>query len=284
MSIEPLTPIEIELALSYIRKQVDFPIQVALVLDSGLDNFAKLVEKPTFIKYTDIPRFTHSTVKGHEDQFVFGFINDVSVAIMQGRLHYYEGLHPSRLVIGMRIFDSLNIRNVILTNVAGGINTRFKPGDLMIIQDHINMLGTNPLIGPHHDAYGERFVDVSRVYSVDLQSFAEAIAKKNSFDIQKGIYAAVLGPSYETAAEVRMLRTIGADAVGMSTVPEAIVAAQNKQRVLGVSLITNMGAGIQAGIQKKEINHSEVIEIAGKAYPTFETLLLGVLKAIDEEN
>ena len=276
---EGLTPDDLQKALQFIQTRVDFPVQVGMVLGSGLGKLADKVSNPVIIPYSDIPGFPVSTVSGHKGRFVFGSLNNGTVAVMQGRFHLYEGVHPSKAVIGIRLFAALGIRNLVLTNAAGGLNNSFTPGDLMLLDDHLNLLGANPLTGPHFDDWGARFVDCSEVYSKVLAGYGLKTAKENNFKLHQGVYAALPGPSYETPAEVRMLRTLGADAAGMSTVPEAIVARQSDIRTMGISLITNMGAGIV----DEEVNHEDVMNVAEGSYPQFEKLVEGVLAQIDAE-
>jgi purine-nucleoside phosphorylase len=269
---------EIEAAAAFLRSKVNFPIQVAVVLGSGLSAFADRLEKSVVVPYVSIPHFPQTTIVGHIGRFVAGFIEDASVLCMQGRVHYYEGYSMQQVALGVRLMASLGVRTLILTNAAGAVNTNYKPGDFMLIRDHINLMGTNPLIGPHEPQWGERFVDQSDSYTAELRQIAREVAQQLQLPLHEGVYAALSGPAYETPAEIRMLRTLGADACGMSTVPEAIVARQAGMRILGISLITNMGAGIAA-----PVHHSEVVEIAAERRRAFEDLLRGIIKRINEE-
>lgn len=270
---------EMAQAVSYVGSKIDFPIQVGLVLGSGLGGFASLIEKSISLDYKNIPNFPVSNVQGHDGQFIAGFYKGVAVAVMKGRVHYYEGHGLSRVVMGVRLFSQLGIGKLILTNAAGSVNVDYNPGDFMIIEDHINLLGANPLRGPNDDAQGPRFVDLSQVYCPVMRKYAEGSAKSIIGDYRKGVYAAMSGPSYETPAEIKMLRTLGADAVGMSTVPEAIVARHSGMQVLGISLITNYGAGVQ----DSSLDHSEVIQIGKQRAVPFQNWLGEILKEIDKE-
>lgn len=270
---------KLEAAAAYLRSQVNFPIQVAIVLGSGLSAFAERLEKSVAVPYSSVPHFPQSTVPGHAGRFVAGFVQDTSVLCMQGRVHFYEGYSMQQVALGIRLMANLGVRTLILTNAAGAVNTAYKPGDFMLIIDHLNLMGTNPLIGEHYPEWGERFVDQSDSYTPALRALAQQEAERLGFTLHPGVYAGLTGPAYETPAEIRMLRTLGADACGMSTVPEAIVARQCAMRILGISLITNMGAGIAA-----PLHHSEVVEIAEKRKKDFENLLTAIIKRIDEES
>lgn len=247
-------------------------------MGSGLSSLAESAQKSVAVPYAEVPNFPQSTVAGHAGQFVGGFIEDASVIMMQGRVHFYEGYTMPQVALGIRIMASLGVRTLILTNAAGAVNTAFQPGDIMIIQDHINLMGVNPLVGKHHADWGERFVDQTSTYTPELMVRARAVAKAQNLTLREGVYAGLTGPTYETPAEVRMLRTLGADACGMSTVPEAIVARQSCMRVLGLSLITNMGAGLAA-----PLSHSEVVEIGAHRKDDFQRLICGIIKTINEE-
>ena len=275
-----LTRQELDTAMQFVRSKIDFPVQAGLVLGSGLGNFAESISDPFIIPFEQIPFFPKSTVPGHSGKFYAGFIQNTSVLAMQGRVHYYEGHHISKVGMGIRIMSELGIRQVILTNAAGSVNTEYKPGDYMIIADHLNLLGTHPLIGPNDESFGPRFVDQSHVYSQRLIGYARECAQSVSIqNLREGVYAAMSGPTYETPAEIRMLRTLGADAVGMSTVPEAIVARHCDMQVLGISLITNFGAGIST----HDLHHSEVMDTANLKNSEFKQWLTSILSKIDEE-
>lgn len=273
-----ISPTEIEAAANFLRGKINFPLQAAIVLGSGLSAMADAAEKPVIVPYATIPHFPQSTVEGHSGKFVAGFIEDTSVLMMQGRVHFYEGYAMQQVAMGIRLMAALGVRTLILTNAAGAVNSNYSPGDFMLIQDHINLMGANPLIGKHYPEWGERFVDQSDTYSADLLSRARGVAKAMNLNIREGVYAGLTGPTYETPAEIRMLRTLGADACGMSTVPEAIVARQCGMRVLGLSVITNMGAGLA-----QPLHHSEVVEIAEQKKGQFKNLLFGVIRTINEE-
>ncbi|HMY11806.1 MAG TPA: purine-nucleoside phosphorylase [Turneriella sp.] len=269
---------EIEAAAAFLRTKVNFPIQVAVVLGSGLSAFAERLEKAVAVPYGTVPNFPQSTVPGHSGRFVAGFLEDTSVLCMQGRVHFYEGYSMQQVSLGVRLMASLGVRTLILTNAAGAVNTAYKPGDFMLLSDHLNFMGTNPLIGTHDAQWGERFVDQSKSYTPELRKVAREVGQQLQVPLHEGVYAGLTGPAYETPAEIRMLRTLGADACGMSTVPEAIVARQAGMRILGISLITNMGAGIAA-----PLHHSEVVEVAEQRKKDFENLLKGIIKRINEE-
>lgn len=273
-----ISPQEIEGAANFLRGKVNFPLQVGVILGSGLSALGEKAEKSIAIPYGTIPHFPQSTVEGHSGRFIAGFIEDTSVIMMQGRVHHYEGYSMSQVSMGVRLMAALGVRTIIITNAAGAVNTAFSPGDFMLIQDHINLMFNNPLIGRHYPEWGERFVDQTDSYSPVLMSRARGVAKALNINLREGVYAALTGPTYETPAEIRMLRTLGADACGMSTVPEVIVARQSGMRILGVSIITNMGAGIAS-----PLHHSEVVEIAEKRKFDFQNLIIGIIKTINEE-
>lgn len=275
----PLTQQELEEASSFLQKKIDFPLQVGIVLGSGLGSFVSELQKVTSLPYTEIPHFPKSSVPGHSGVFHFGFLDGISLAIMQGRIHYYEGHHPSRVVFGIRLMGQLGVRNLILTNAAGAINENFKPGDFMLILDHINLTGNNPLIGQNFTTAGDIFVDMSKAYDPLFANYARKAAEKLNIPLHSGIYCGLSGPSYETPAEIRMLKILGADAVGMSTVYETIVARQMQMRVLGLSLISNMAAGIL----KENLAHQEVLDIAKVRQNDFAKLLKEVIYEIDKE-
>jgi purine-nucleoside phosphorylase len=244
-------------------------IKIAIVLGSGLGAFGDKVENAVKINYAEIPHFARSTVEGHAGRLILGEIAGVTAAVQQGRFHYYEGYSLSEVTFPMRVFGLLGIKNVILTNAAGSLNSDFKPGSLMLIKDHINLMGANPLIGQNDVRFGVRFPDMTDVYSRSLQEIAQWEAKQINLNLRRGVYCALSGPCYETPAEIRMLREIGADAVGMSTVPEAIVARHQGTKVLAISCISNMAAGIG----EEKINHEEVIETGAQVAAAFQELL-----------
>lgn len=253
--------------------------KIALVLGSGLGAFADDLTDATRIPYEKIPGFPRSTAIGHAGRLVVGKASGIAVAAMQGRVHFYEGYSAKEVVFPMRVFGRLGIRAAILTNAAGGINREFKQGALVILRDHLNLQGTNPLIGPNDERFGPRFPDMTQAYWKPYQEIALAEAKRLGLEVHQGVYAALSGPSYETPAEIRYLRTIGADLVGMSTVPEVIVASHMGIRVLGISCVTNMAAGIL----DQPIDHKEVIETGERVKGQFVALLRAVIPRIAAE-
>ncbi|MDK2822581.1 MAG: purine-nucleoside phosphorylase [Clostridia bacterium] len=269
-----------KVTLEYIQKQIKIKPKIGLILGSGLGVLAEEITDPLFLPYKDIPNFPESTVEGHAGQLVIGKLADVPVLTMQGRFHYYEGYNLQKITFPIRVMQGLGIKFLIVTNAAGGINLSFSEGTIMLINDHINLMGTNPLIGKNLAEFGPRFPDMTEAYSSKLISLAKNVAKKLNIEIREGIYAAVTGPSYETPAEIKYLRTIGADAVGMSTVPEVIVANHGSMSVLGISCITNMAAGVTG----KKLTHDEVMETAEKVRENLRSLLLGIIKEIGVGN
>ncbi len=245
----------------------------ALTLGSGLGGFADHVADPTVIPYRDIPGFPVSTVPGHEGKMIFGTVEGRRIMIMSGRFHYYEGLSPLEVAFPVRVMKRIGIPVLILTNAAGGVDTALSPGDMMLICDHINLSGMNPLIGPNDEKDGPRFPDLSHLYDPRLLSLAEETALKLGFPLRRGVYCMMSGPSYETPAEIRMVRMLGAGAVGMSTVPEAITAGHAGIRVLALSCITNMAAGIL----DKPITHREVLEAGRAGEKRFTALVRGII-------
>ncbi len=265
-----------EKTVEYIKGIIkDFKPEIGIILGSGLGELAGEY-CDIKIPYRDIPNFPVSTVKGHDGNLVFAEINGKKVVMMQGRFHFYEGHSMETVTYPIKVMKKLGIKNAIITNAAGGINPFFKPSSLMIIRDHINLMGTNPLIGKNDDSLGERFPDMSEVYSKDLRKIAYTCAEKLTMPVERGVYMAVTGPSYETPAEVNMMRLMGADAVGMSTVPEAIVANWMGLKVLGISCICNSAAGIGT----VGLSHKEVLEAAEKAKVDFKRLVLEIVKSI----
>jgi purine-nucleoside phosphorylase len=263
-------------ASEYIKSKINEIPDIAIILGSGLGSLAEDVENKIVIKYSDIPHFPVSTVQGHAGQFVYGELEGKKVILMQGRFHYYEGYDMQTVVLPIRVLKILGIDKLIVTNAAGGVNTSFKAGDLMIIKDHINFSGVNPLIGKNIDEFGPRFLDMSQAYSKELIRVAEEVAHENSIDVVSGVYIMLSGPTYETPGEVRMLRTLGADATGMSTVPEVIVANHSCIKVLGISCITNMACGIL----DQPLSHEEVMETSERVKDQFKTLIRGVIKRV----
>jgi len=265
-------------SLDYINSKtapLGFKPSIGIILGSGLGEIANEI-KGIEISYSEIPGFKSSGVHGHAGKLVIGELGSKIVVAMQGRLHYYEGNTIQEVVYPVKVMKLLGIEKLIVTNAAGGVNTNYTPGDLMIIGDHLNLLGNNPLIGKNNDELGPRFLDMSYAYDKSFIDLAEKIAKELNIKIQKGVYAALTGPTYETPSEVRMLRTLGADAVGMSTVPEVIVANHMGVKVLGISCITNMAAGIL----DQPLNHEEVIETANIVKKDFKSLVKALIEKI----
>lgn len=260
---------KLQAASEKIQKLVPSTPKVGIVLGSGLGSFVERIENPVIIPYEEIPYFHKTTVEGHSGRLIMGKIQGVDVALLQGRLHAYEGLPMEDVVFPTRLLATLGIETLILTNAAGGINPNYKPGDLVIIKDHINLQGRNPLVGPNIAELGPRFPDMTYAYAPKIQEGLEAAGKELGINLQRGVYAAVLGPTYETPAEVRMLGILGADMVGMSTAPECIAANHLGLKVAGVSCITNMAAGMTS----EKLNHSDVKEEALKVMKNFSDLL-----------
>jgi purine-nucleoside phosphorylase len=258
-----------EHAAGIIRARVDAQPRIALVLGSGLGDFGNEFEDAVAIPYQDIPGFPNSTVAGHAGRLVIGKVENVPVLAMQGRVHFYEGYSLEEVTFPIRTFKLLGINKLVLTNAAGGVDVQLSQGALMLISDHLNLMGVNPLRGPNDERFGPRFPDMSEVYARELQHKAIEEAQAMGIELRRGIYAGLAGPSFETPAEIRMLRGLGADAVGMSTVPEAIVARQMGIEVLGISCITNMAAGLG----NEPINHEEVLETGKQVRETFTALL-----------
>jgi purine-nucleoside phosphorylase len=248
-----------EVSARYIREHATRKIDVAVVLGSGLGAFAEVLSDRTVVPYEDIPDFARSTVEGHSGRLVIGSLpeTDINVGVMQGRFHYYEGYSLDEVTLPIRAFHALGVERLILTNAAGGVNDAFTEGSLMLITDHINLMMISPLRGQHDDRLGNRFPDMTEVYSRSFQEIARSSAARIGLPLNEGIYLALQGPNYETPAEIRMMRILGADAVGMSTVPEAIVARQMGMKTIGISVITNAAAGITNG----PIEHAEVMKI-----------------------
>jgi purine-nucleoside phosphorylase len=267
---------EVQRAADGIRSRSNRFPTTAVVLGSGLGAFASSLEGATSIPYGDIPNWPTSSVVGHEGRLVIGEAATHPIAVLSGRAHFYEGHDLRTVTFATRVLGALGVKTLILTNAAGGINSAFTPGDLMVIDDHINLLGSSPLTGPNDDRFGVRFPDLTNVYSPRLRRLADETAAGQGVTLRHGVYAACHGPSYETPAEVRYLRIIGADAVGMSTVPEAIVARHMGVDVLGISCITNFAAGVLP----QPLDHAEVLETATRVRSTFIALLKGVIAGI----
>jgi purine-nucleoside phosphorylase len=259
--------------IEYIRSRTNTTPRVAVVLGSGLGAFADELTGSTEISYSDIPQWPASTAIGHAGKLVLGKLDGLDVAVMAGRSHLYEGYTPSQVTLGVRVLHGLGVRTIVFTNAAGGINLSYSQGALVLISDHINLQASNPLIGPNDDALGPRFPDMSDAYSPECRSIAHEVGKKLGIALAEGVYAAVTGPSYETPAEIRFMRIIGADLVGMSTVPEVIVANHLGMRVLAISCVTNMAAGILP----QKINHEEVLETGRRVRDTLVRFLKALL-------
>jgi purine-nucleoside phosphorylase len=267
---------QVEEAAGAIRRLCGPPPETAIVLGSGLGDFTDTLHDAIETPYEKLPHWPVASVVGHTGRLVVGTLGDRRVAALGGRAHFYEGHDLATVVFATRVMGRLGVKQIVLTNAAGGINTSFAQGALMVIEDHINLLGTNPLVGPNDERFGTRFPDMSEVYSKRLRGVADAAARARGVDVAHGVYAAVHGPSYETPAEVRYLRTIGADAVGMSTVPEAIAARHMGLEVLGISCITNMAAGVLP----QPLVHDEVIEAARRVRGSFIALLEGIIERL----
>ena len=266
----------VEEAAECVRARIGEAPDTAIVLGSGLGDFADSLGAPTSIAYDAIPHWPASKVIGHAGKLVAGTSRGRRILVLAGRVHFYEGHDLETVTFATRVLWKLGIKVLVLTNAAGGINTRFAEGALMVIDDHINFMGRNPLIGPNDDRFGFRFPDMTEVYSKRLRGLADASAAAIGLPVEHGVYVAVLGPSYETPAEIRAFRTWGADAVGMSTAPEAIVARQMRMEVLGVSCITNMAAGVLP----QPLHHDEVMETAARVKGQFIALLEGVVERL----
>lgn len=267
---------KIKESTEFIENQIKDKPYVGLILGSGLGGLADKIENPIKIKYSDIPNFPISTVEGHAGQLVVGKLGDQNVIAMQGRFHFYEGYNLQEVCFPVRVMIHLGIENLIVTNAAGGSNSEFNPGDLMIIKDHINFTGQNPLHGKNLDELGPRFLDMSYAYNKELIQIAKEAGEGLNIDLKEGVYMWFTGPTYETPAEVRLANILGADAVGMSTVPEVIVANHEGVKVLGISCITNMAAGIL----DQPLNHEEVVATSVLVKDKFESLILKILTKI----
>lgn len=269
-------------AVKHIQERIDRPvdtrIETVVVLGSGLGHFAETLLEPVIIPYDAIPEFVRSTVEGHSGRLVIGLLPSTGrlIAVMQGRFHYYEGYSLEEITLPIRTFGAMGVRSLVLTNAAGGINANFKVGDFMLISDHINMMMKSPLRGQHDYRLGDRFPDMTEVYSREYRQLAQEVASEISLQLQSGVYMALQGPNYETPAEIRMMRMLGADAVGMSTVPEAIVARQMGMKILGLSLITNAAAGMA----DHPINHEEVMQTGERVSQQFTDLMTRFLQRL----
>ncbi len=273
-------------AADYIRSKCAVLPKIAIVLGSGLGAFAEELENAVRIPYDEIPHFSRSTVEGHAGQLVIGELDDIPIAVQQGRFHYYEGYSMEQVMFPMRAFGRMGVETVILTNAAGSLDTEMSPGSLMLISDHLNMMGVNPLRGKNDERFGPRFPDMTSVYDKDIQSVVVEVANEIAHErfehgrdesltdfLHRGVYCALSGPTYETPAEIRLYRLLGADAVGMSTVPEAIAVRHQGMKVAGISCITNYGAGMT----EEAINHEEVMETGARVAEVFNELLRRVV-------
>lgn len=268
MSVNPIYE-KLMSCVEAVRAKTDFVPKVAIILGSGLGDYAQQIRVETEVSYEDIPGFPVSTVPGHAGKFVFGYVDDVPVVCMKGRVHYYEGYEISDVVLPIRLMKLLGAKILFLTNAAGGVNTSFHAGDLMLIRDHIAAFAPNPLIGSNIEELGTRFPDMTDVYDKDLSQIILETAQENDIYLQEGIYTQMTGPSFESPADVRMLSVLGTDAVGMSTVVEAIAARHCGMRICGISCICNLAAGLSAN----PLSHEEVQEAADKAAPKFKKLV-----------
>jgi purine-nucleoside phosphorylase len=263
-------------AANFIQSRTKLRPKIALVLGSGLGAFADELASPTRIPFAKIPAFPRSTVAGHAGQLVIGKLAEVPIAVMQGRVHLYEGYSPQEVVFPIRVLSRLGVRSVILTNAAGAINRDYSQGALVAIRDHINLQGANPLMGPNDERFGVRFPDMSQAYAPEYRAIAQREAKRIGIPLHEGVYAALRGPSFETPAEIRFLKTVGADLVGMSTVLEVIAARHMGIRVLGISCVTNMASGIL----DQPLTHAEVMETGERVKSQFIALLRAVIPSI----
>lgn len=262
-----------------VKSRISFKPEVALILGSGLGDYAKEMDVVETLEYSDIEGFPVSTVAGHQGRFLFGYVKDVPVVAMQGRVHYYEGYEMSDVVLPTRLMGLLGAKTIILTNAAGGVNYNFRPGDLMMITDHITTTVPSPLIGPNLEELGPRFPDMSEVYNKELREIIREAAKNVKVSIQQGVYMQLTGPNYETPAEIRMCRTMGGDAAGMSTACEAMAANHMGMDVCGISCITNMAAGMSA----QPLDHKEVQETADRVAADFKKLVTETIRLIGEK-
>jgi len=267
---------KITAAANYILEKISLRPAVALILGSGLGDYADTLEESVRIPYAEIPNFPQPTVEGHSGAFVFGVREGLDVVVAQGRVHYYEGLSMQEITLPVRVLAAIGVKTLVLTNAAGGVNLNYKPGTLMMISDHINLSGANPLIGPNLEQFGPRFPDISDLYTASLRASIRERAANAGIPLEEGVYLMCSGPNYETPAEIRAFRTLGADAVGMSTVPEALVAGHCGLQVVGISCITNMAAGVLP----VKLNHAEVIDTAARVHNLFHKLVDLVLQTL----
>ncbi|GAA3405364.1 purine-nucleoside phosphorylase [Paenibacillus hodogayensis] len=260
-------------AVGFIEEEIPYSPEVGLILGSGLGVLADAMEDVTVIHYEEIPHFPVSTVEGHASELLVGTIGGKKTVLMKGRFHLYEGYDVAAVSFPVRVMKALGVKSLLVTNAAGGLQASFSPGDLMLISDHINFMFRNPLIGPNENSLGVRFPDMSEAYSAELRELAREAASGLGLTLREGVYAAMTGPSYETPAEIRMLRMLGADAVGMSTVPEVIAARHAGIAVLGISCITNMAAGML----DQSLSHAEVMETAERVKGSFLELVKAII-------
>lgn len=265
-------------AVAYVRSKSSLQPEVGVILGSGLGNVVDAVDIETSIPYGEIPGARASTVLGHQGRLILGRTNGTPVAMMQGRVHFYEGYEMQEVMFLARVLGRLGIKKLIVTNAAGGINTSYTPGDLMLISDHINLMGVNPLRGRNLDDLGVRFPDMSDAYSESLRTLAHEVAAKLGIEVKEGVYLALSGPTYETPAEIRSFRILGADAVGMSTAPEVIAMAHMQIPVLGISCITNMAAGVI----KQKLTHQEVMDTTARVEKQFTSLVLALIERLKD--
>lgn len=270
---------ELEGTFESIKKKISFQPEAALILGSGLGNFAETVKIVETLDYKDIEGFPVSTVPGHKGRFIFGYVDDVPMVIMQGRVHYYEGYSMKEVTLPVRLMKLMGAKLLFLTNASGGVNTGYQAGDFMLLSDHISTFIPSPLIGANEEDLGPRFPDMSNVYRREIRDIIRRVAKEEGIPLQEGVYVQLTGPAYETPAEIRMIRALGADAVGMSTVCEAIVANHMGMAVCGISCITNMASGILP----QPLSHKEVQETADRVAPLFERLVKKSLSAVYHE-
>lgn len=268
----------IEETVEFIKKELAFDPEIGIVLGTGLGGLTNEIKEEGSLSYSDIPNFPVSTVKGHEGKLIFGYLGDKKVVAMQGRFHYYEGYSMQEVAFPIRVLKFLGIKLLILSNASGGVNPDYEVGDMMIIKDHINLMGTNPLLGKNDDDLGPRFPDMSEVYDKRIIRSFTKIARHHNIHYHQGVYAAVSGPTFETPAEYKYIRILGADAVGMSTVPESIVARHMGLRVFAVSIISDLG------VENKiiEISHDDVIAAAAKTAPKLTLVIKEMINSIPE--
>ncbi len=267
----------LDLTADWLRERIGQVPDTAIVLGSGLGALASMIGDKVEIPYEQIPGFPQTTVPGHAGMLIFGLLEGVPVVCMKGRFHHYEGYDMGTVVFPVRVFHRLGVRNLFLTNAAGGVNLSFRPGDLMAVTDHIGLWADSPLRGPNEDELGPRFPDASRIYDPQWVMVATDVARRSGFELRQGVYAYCRGPAFETPAEIRALRTLGADAVGMSTVPEAIAARHMGMRVIAISCITNMAAGIL----DQPLTHEEVMETGKMVEKRFSALVAGIVARRD---